>query len=638
MTRSSKRPLCLVAAALLLTLAPVPGQVDPKADRPDAPGRAQPPRQVPNMARGAQPIQKPEDPSKIRGTYVLADRDLSLTEGQFYDTYVMLKPHEDKPQRPLQQQQVLEHYLLFKEAENMGFALSDEEKDLINPLKTRKAFAGAIKQRLEAWGISEAQYVQYLAEKRAIQRLKDWYATSVRVRSSEVYDIWKRDNFLYRLTFVEFSAEDLEAELRKTQPTEAQLREFYTTNPQIQNEMRIPTSVTADVVVFDPSSVSEEEIKRLQGERTISREEALRYFTTNKDRLVKQIRSEDRPKLYPPPGEEPPPVEKLVTPFMLLRSQIDRELVLGDRIQKAYDASATAKTSAEVKAAAEKHSLSSVRLEKASRQQTLTEHARLGPSLFTDLFNAQPGSRSAGVQFNGPLQFFWRLEAKAVSSLPPFEDVREKLVEPWFKYTAFQRAQDTAKGFLNEVQEAVKTVTGDREAEIDVEAGKKAEAEIERLGLTDDRRKDVERQKWRAWAENEKRTLRSTRMPEHFGAVVAKQGRKLKNHGPFSFSFGRTDRSKIEDKDASRRAYLESSFQIKALGPGHVSPILSDILTRTHFIVKVDSKEEPPFDRMSAVDYYQRRMAAERQNMFTTNYMWTGFQAQRRLKWKPTGK
>ena len=632
MTRLSSRSLCLVALAFLVTLAPLPAQGNDAADRPGAPGRAV---GVNPASRQLPTIEKPADPARIRGTYFLANESQKLTEGEFYDTYLILKPHESTPQRPLQAQQVLEHCLLFKEAEDMGFALSDEEKDLINPIKTTPAFTDAIKQRLQAWEITEAQYVRYLSEKRAIQRLKNWYANSVRVRSSEVFDIWKRDNLLYSVSYVEFTADALEADLRKTPPTEEQLREFYKTNPQIQNTMRVPTSITADIVVFDPASVPADEIERLRGSRKITRKEALGYFLANKERLVRQIPSEDRPKLYPPPGETPPPVEKLFTPFMLLRPQIDREMVLGDRIQKAFDASESTKSSADIKAAADAQGLEVIRLEKTSRQQTLTEYGHLGPSLFTDLFNAQPGSLAVGVQFNGKIQFFWRLEDKAVSSLPPFEDVSDSLADPWFKSTAFQRAQGAANDFLQKVQDAVKTVPGDREAEIDLEAGKKAAAEIERQGLKETRRIEIERQKWRAWGENEKRIVRSKRMPEFFASVVGKEGHKLRDLGPFSFKYGRIQRGELTDQDESRRAFLQSSFQIKALGPGHVSQALSDVLTQTHFVVNVDSKEEPPFERMSAIDYYQRRMAAERQTTFTTNYMWTGFQAQRRLKWTP---
>lgn len=614
--------LGLLGLALLLLATPVLAQ---NADRPDG--------GTPMPGRRFQPIQEPEDPAKVRGTYDLGGETRNLTEGEFYETYKILKPHDEKPQRPLQPQQVLEHVLLFAEARHMGFALSPEEQDLINPLKTNQAFAGAIQQRLTAWGITEAQYIRYLAEKRAIQRLKDWYANSVRVRSSEVYDLWKRDNFLYRLSYLEFSAEGLEADLRKTPPTTEQLQEFYKTNPQIQSDMRIPTSVTADLVIFDPSTVSADELKRLQGEKKITRDDALAYFVKNRDRLVKQIRSEDRPKLYPPPGEAPKPVEELVTPFMLLREQIERELVLGNRINTAFEEAENAKTSADLKAIAEKHGLTHVRLDKASRQEVLTEHSALGPALFTDLFNAAPGGYSTNVQFNGPLQFFWKLEDKAVSSLPPFEDVKDKLVAPWYEFTAYQAAQEKAQEFLQKLEAAVKEESKEQEAAIDAKNAAQAEKEIKQHNFTG-QRATAERQKWRNFAENEKRTLRSTLTPKHFDALVEAEGLKLKEHGPFSFAFGRHDRSKVTDKEENRRLYLESNFQIKALGLDHVSPILSDIVTRTHFIVKVTARDEPPFDRMSPVDYHQRRMAAERQSTFTTNYMWTGFQAQRRLNWK----
>jgi len=614
----------LLVLSLLVSSLPLSAQV---ADQPT------PARTNPLAGRRPQAIQEPTEPDKVRGTYTLAGELKTVTEGAFYATYQIIKPHEEKPQRPLQPQQVLEHILLFAEASSMGFGLSAEEKDLINPLKTNQAFAGAIKQRLTAWKITEDQYVQYLAEKQAIQRLKDWYANSVRIRSSEVYDLWKRDNFLYRLAYLEFSADGGEAELRKTQPTTEQLQAFYKTNPQIQNERRVPTSVTADLLVFDPTSISAEELEKIRGSKTISREDSLTYFVANRARLVKQIRSEDRPKIYPPPGEDPRPVDQLVTPFMLLREQIGRELVLGDRIAKAFAAAENAKNSADLATIAKTNGLNHVRLDKASRQKVLNDHSNLGPALFTDLFNAAAGSRSPKIQFNGPLQYFWRLEDKAVSSLPPFEAVKETLIDPWYEFTAYQNAQNAAGEFLKKVEAAVVAETADQEAAIEARHLAEAEAEIKRHNYTG-QRATAERQKARNFAQNEKRTLRSEATPKHFDAVVKAEGLTLKTHGPFSFTFGRHDRSRITDVDKNRLTYLESSFQIKALGLDHVSPILSDIVTRTHFIVKITAKDEPPFERMSAVDYHQRRMAAERQATFTTNYMWTGFQAQNRLGWK----
>ncbi len=632
MTPSCARTLCLALLLLPLPLAAQAADVNDQSGSNSVSIKPRPSPTAPPMRRGPDPIQKPANPDKVRGTYELAGEKRSLTEGAFYDTYLVLKPHEDKPQRPLQEQQVLEHILLFAEAQGMGFELSADEKDLINPLKTQAIFKDAIEQRMKGWGITEDQYIRYLAEKQAIQRLKNWYANSVRVRSSEVYEMWKRDNFLFRVSYVEFNADEYESELRKKAPTDEELQNFYKTNPQIQNRMRIPTSVTADIVIFDPSSVSEEEIARLQGTRKIKRDEALVYFNNNKERLVRQIPSEDRPKLYPPPGEAPPPVDKLVTPFALLREQIDRELILGNRIQAAFDESEGAKSPDDIKNAAEKHGLTHLRLERTSRQTALTEHVELGASLFTDLFNAQAGNLSPGVQFNGKVQFFWRLQDKAVSSLPPFDQVKDQLADPWYAQTAYMKAQEAGTEFLNKMQDAVKQVTDEQEKKIDLEAAAKAKAEIERQELTNEQRKQLEQQKWRAWAENEKRKIRSDLMPQHFEAVVSESGRALKQHGPFAFTF-RTDRKTITDIEQQRIAFIESNFQIKSLGPGHVSPILSDIVTQSHFIVRVDSKEEPPFDDMTAVDYYQRRMAAERQNTFTTNYMWTGFQAQRRLKW-----
>ena len=119
MTPSCARTLCL---ALLLLPLPLAAQAADVNDRTGSNSVSIQPRPTPNappVRRGPDPIQKPAEPDKVRGTYELAGEKRSLTEGAFYDTYLVLKPHEDKPQRPLQEQQVLEHTLLFAEAQNM---------------------------------------------------------------------------------------------------------------------------------------------------------------------------------------------------------------------------------------------------------------------------------------------------------------------------------------------------------------------------------------------------------------------------------------------------------------------------------------------------------------------------------------
>ncbi|MAG56311.1 MAG: hypothetical protein CMJ83_08480 [Planctomycetes bacterium] len=632
MTSIALRAVCLLSC-LILTAVPTLAQGDPDEGIGDRPAGQPTPGVRPGHAARLQPIQKPTDPNKVRGSYTVAGETKTLIEGDFYAAYLCLKPHEEKPNRPLQPQRILEHVLLFAEATSMGFALDDTEKDLVNPIKTNKQFESMLRKRLEQQGISEEQYVRYIAETRAIQRMKNWYANSVRVRSSEVYDLWKRDNFLYRVAYLDFSAADLIPKLKEKPPTPEQLEQFWSTNPQVQNKYRNPTSVTADLVIFDPTSVTEEEIARLKGSRKIERAEALEHFIANRDRLVKQIPSDKRPQLYPRKDKKVS-IEKLVTPFMLLRSQIDREILVGDRISTAFKAAATTTNSADIEALAKTNKLQHIRLKKASRQEVATEHAKLGPTLFTDLFNATPGALGTEVRFFGPLQFFWRLEDKSVSSLPPFDDVADKITDDWYEFEAYHRSQASAKAFLEKVDAKVREQTKERETALDAQAVIDGENEIRSSGTKDERQKEAIRQKHRTLADHGKRKLRSEIMPEHFDSVVAAEGLKLKEVGPFSFSFAQRNRTEISDPTKRAEAFLTSSYQIKALGPGFVSPILSDIVSRTHYIAKVLTKQEPPFESMSTVDYHQRKMAAERQAMFTSNYMWTLFQVQRRLGWK----
>jgi hypothetical protein len=617
--------LALRTGVIVLTCVCVSlAQEPPDADRPR--GDLAPP-----VVRTApQPIAPPADPQQIRGTYELGGETRQLTEGEFYDTYLYLKPLES-PQAPLLPPKVLEHILLFAEAEYLGFGLNSEEAALINPLKTRPEFESMLRDRLKGWNVTEEQYVRLQAENSAIQRMKDWYASSLRVRSEEAFDLWKRDNFRYIINYVEFSGEDAVQALGT--PDEADLREFWARYPQIQNKYMTPTSVTADVVVFDPASVSSEEIARIKGSRMISREDALQYFVTNRDRLVKQIPSEERPKLYPPPHQKVP-IEDLVTPFALLRDQIEREIIIGDRIAQAYEAAAGVDSAAGIEDVARKFGLSYRRLAAASRENVLSQHGDLSGNLFVEMFNATPNSLSAGIQFNGPLQYFWRLESKSVSSLPPFEEVKDRLSADWREIKSYEKAQSRIKEILDAMDEAVQAETGEREAEIDKKSVLEAEEEIKRQGITDTRRMDAERQKFRSIAENEKRLLRAEVAPKYFDKVVAESGLEVKTLGPFAFTFGHRDRSEIEDPEENKQAFLQSSFQIRSLNPGQVSPILSDVVTHTNFLAKVVSKEEPRFEEMPPEQYYQRKMGVERQGMYAMNAMWTSFQVQQRLGWK----
>lgn len=621
----------VVAKALFIVIVMVAaGHAQTDAATPQRP--VAPPVQPPQP--GFQPIQKPADPAQVRGTYELDGKTITVTEGEFFEVYELLKPHEERPQMPLQPQRIMEHILLIAEARSLGLEPDDAELDLINPAKN-PTLGAQIKDRWKQQGISEAQYLRYLRETRAIQRMKDLVANAGRVRSSQIFEDWKRDNHLYRLAYLEFKAAPFVTELKKSPPEDAVLKSFWSTNAQVQDKYRSPTSVTADIIIFSPQDVTDADFNARKGDRKISRAEAQEYFVKHRDRLLLQIPSDQRPKLYPPAGQKPS-LKDIATPFQILLPQIERELVLGDSIQKAK-AEATAKgtmTSADMKALAETHKLKHLRFDRADRRVVSEQHSNLGFQLFTDLFNAAPGSFPPGVIFQNGLHYFWRLEDKAVSTLPPFEEVRGKIISDYYETESFQRALQAAKSLLDSIGAEVSKETGTQDTEIDKRFANQAEDEIKSKNITDEAQRESVRQRSRQVADMEKRKLHSGLAPRHFDTFVKAKGLAIKETEPFSFSMGGVDRSLITDQNELVSSFLKSSYQIRSQEAGTITPILSDVLTNAHYIVKVVSKEEPTFQAMPAMDYHQRRQTLERQAMYSSNFRWSIFQVQNRLKWK----
>lgn len=613
---------------LYLMVVALPGQ-NPIPAAPFPPQTPQPGATPP----GFQALQKPADPSKVRGTYEIDGRTVEVTEGQFWAAFELLKPHEEKPQLPLQAQRVLEHILLLGEAEAMGFRLSPEEADLINPAKTNPTFAPHLRERWKSQGITEEAFLEYQAQSRAIQRLKDWHANASRVRSSAIFDLWKRDNHLYRIAYLEFQAAPYEAELRRTPPDEAALKTFWSTNAAVQEKHRSSTCVTADVVIFDPREVSAAELEQKRGTRKITRDEKLAYFNRNRDRMMAQIPSDQRPKLYPPPGQKAA-VKDIVSPFEILQDQIEREMILGDGIGTAFEAARSAQDGAAVKGIAKAHGLKHVRLERSDRRVLLQDHPHLGHQLFTDLFNAAPGSLSPQITHQGALQFFWRLEDKAVSSLPAFEEVRNLIIEDWYKAESYNRAMAAAKSFLDGIDAEVAKESKEKEAQIDKETLLQADEEIKGKNITDPQQQDAIRQKMGGMGEARKRKLRADLAPKYFDSAVAAAKLAVREIPPFSFLAQQIDRSAISDPKEQVEAFLKTSYQIRAMEANQISPILSDTVTNSHFVVRLAAKEEPTFAMMPTVEYQQRRLAIERQAMYTSNYQWTLFQVQKRRNWK----
>ena len=620
----------LLATLLLAVLGGAPGW----AQTEDQPPGTKPPQPMPRAGTLQLPkIEKPQDPSRVKGTFVLNGQPMSITDGDFYETYLVLKPHDEQPNRPLAANAVLNHHLLYLEAKALGFAPSQEEINQLNPAKRNPAMAASFRQRWELQGITEAQYEEYLRQKQAVTRMKDFFASASVVTSDHIFDTWKRDHLLHVIGYIPFSADEVEAELRKRTPTEEQLKTFWQTSPVAQNQFRIPTSVSGDLVIFDPASLNADEVARLRQDRPISREEALKRFNQDRERFIAMVPTDKRPLLHP---IKKPDIFDIVTPFELVRERVEEEILLGDRISAAFEAVQGLENppSEQIAEIAKSHGLRHEHVTQLTRENSASQFSDLGQALFTNMFNTSIGKMSEEVHYEGAYKYFWHISDKTVAAVPPFEAVKGKLSDIYYQETSFKQAWEAARKVAKKVEERVSLVVAKEEQEIDANAQQRANADIAQRGTTDSREKANIQNQHRMTAQNEKRMLRSRRAPQYFDEIVQEMGLETKRYGPFNFKFQHTDRSNLP-KEEAMAAFFRSNFSIKSLEPGAVTLApLSDTETRTHFLVKLLERTEPTFEHMDMIDYHRLKVIQERQSTFQTNYQWNPFEVIKRLQWK----
>lgn len=623
MSQVAHRPhgLATLAFALLLcvSLPAQGGQEDPRKPNPGS-------RPAPTR------ITEPADPSAIRGSYTLDGQTVQVTEGDFWATYQLLKPHRETAERPLVPDQVLEHLLLFAEADAMGLAPTDAEMAMLNPAKANPTFADQMRQRWKAMGITEEQFEAYTKQDKAVARLKDWFANTVRVTSQEVFDMWKRDNFLYRVSYVAWPSDGYAEELRANPPSDADLEAFWKSSPATQQRHRRPTQISAMVLVHDPASVSEAEIDRRRAARKISRADALAFYRSNQERLDAQIPSEQRPQLYPPPGQKVP-VAELVTPFSLLREQIEREMLLSEGVTTAFTDALAKADKASWETIAKENGLVLRTIDRASTEQLGRDQGDLGPQTTQQLLNATAGVNSETVRYFGTRQFVWVVTDRVDASLPELSEVRDAVLEDWIIENARKKALDAANAFMKTIEDEVDVAAKEEFAKIDTQAATNAQQNISSTGVQDERMQENIRTRYRRLAEQQKRALRLDYRPRFFSPAVEKSGMALETAGPFAFDNVQLDRRAIQGLAEQRKAFFSTAYELRGLQEGQVSRVLTDSVTDTHYVIKIESKEEPDFASMPDVEFFQKRMAVERQSTFNTNYQWTGFKARERLNW-----
>lgn len=632
--------LLQLIAALCLLIGSVPAQgTETPRTRPEKPAVRDEgePAVRPPAPGGAQDktITEPEDPSELKGTFQVNGRTVEVTEGRFYRTYLLLKVNQPRPNAGARMEQlVLEHLMLVELAREMGCMPTEAELDLIDPLKRSSdpSLKKALMERYEKAGLTPEDVRRYAAEATAVQRFKNLHANSVRVLSQDAYDAWKRTHHLFRIGYVEFCASDYEAALRKDPPDDSTLKRFFEDNTQVRNKLRRPTSLTADVLRFDPSKLPEEELARLRADE-VPYETALSYFRDNQDRLMSQVPSDRRHELHPPEGT---PLEDIVTPFEVLRPQIELEILLRPRIQETFEEAREAMPDWDAEAAAKRHGLEHIHLQDVTQQDVAEALPGLGTRLYNQMWNTQIGSCSPGVQYSDGTFYFWCLRDKQISRLPTFKEAMEKgLLQEYYTWHSYALAEKEAKAFMKRIDAAISSRTSEKEKAIDEEYEKKAEQEIERRGYTEQQQKDATRARYKALAANEKRELRNRYRGKAFQKALEESGVEMKELGPFERRTGYVARQEIEDPERRKRIFLKSYYALQQMQPGDVhDKLLSDTASRCHFVLKLLDKVGPPFEEMSAEEFYQHRTRLRRQQGFSGGFNWSYQKLRKDLNWK----
>jgi hypothetical protein len=232
----------------------------------DAPKPPLPPRPPgPTGPAGAAPFQparleKPADPSKVRATYDLEGTTVTITEGAYFDALSLLQKFEGRAGSPVTDGRVYEHMLALAEANAFSLGITDEEFAATDPMKRNPALAEQLKKRWEQEGVTEDQYVRYQKESATVQRVKDLFANSMRVKSADVFDGYAKDHYTYKLDYVAFPAADFAATLANA--SEEDLKKFWDDDRTVQNMMRVPMSISAEFIWLEPDGRGRETRRR----------------------------------------------------------------------------------------------------------------------------------------------------------------------------------------------------------------------------------------------------------------------------------------------------------------------------------------------------------------------------------------
>lgn len=547
-------------------------------------------------------VEPPQDRAVVKASYTVDGVSHEIKAGDFYDTYLMLSKFEERQGQPTSEEGVYEQILLLAEARALGFDCPKEEFEADDPVTRNPVLRESSLQRWQKEGATEEMYRRYEMERRTIQKLRDFYLNTLRVDSQAVFDVYKRDHFIYRVQYVAFTAAEKQAELAKNPPAESELLRLWNDDKGVQNQFRTPTTVDAEFVYFDQTGDGDGAAPGA-AESEVTATEALSYYRRNKERLDGLLTAEQREACQP---SEKKPIDQIKSPYSFLKPQIEKEIRASGRVRVAFNEAKT-DPSADLAALAAKYKLKYLKFEKSERQAFVSD-PRFGIQMFGTLFNAEKGKLSSDLMTERQTQFFWRLNGKEASALPDFSKVKDKLPSVFYESAANQRAQDDAKAFRAALDAAVET---ELKVEIDSKnatADQNAEREAKSRNVTDPKQLDEIKGRHRNMAAQQMIAIKNVAAGRVFEKVAAERGAKIVDTGEFELAPQRFDRGPGTGPDS----FVKSQPMLRNAALNSVSPVTSDAVGKAHVVYKLVDRKEPDFGKISESDYLAMRAQAER--------------------------
>ncbi len=598
MSRSPLFQLLLVLVAAILVLPPLAGQVRAKRRE-----RTEP-----------TPIRQPDDPGAVKGTWVVGGTNHQITAGEFYELHQLLQKLEGTAQRTIPEDAVWEFLLSATEARSFGLNVTDGELDILLNRDDPDLYEGVL-ARWEAEGIPQEKGLEYVRNRRAINKLKDLLLNTDRITTQDAFDFFKKEHLLYKIGYLTFRAADHVDEVMQGDVSDSAIKKYWSENRAVPQRFRSPSKVWAEFVFLDPNTFRGADAATPS--RKLTREEALDFFHKNKQMLMAQIPPDKQHLLH---FDENTPLEKVVSPFELLRDKIDQMLLL-DQVLTTARAEAAAKD-ADLAAIADKHGLGYKKVEDCDRAFALTELRPFGFNIFTALFNAEVGSVSEGISQQGQIRYFFRLNKKKDSYLPSLDEVKDQVRELFIQSQATELARKDAYALMNAMNAKAAAELADLEKKLSAEAETAAADRIRELGLVRPQDKNREKMLARGRMRRELEQAKRDILPKYLDEALAEKGLKLQETEYFEYKMARAaDIQRAKAKTPEE--FLQSNFYIRSLKPGQVAPaVIDDNISKCFYIAKLLDVKDPPFESMGPVDAMQARarIAQLRQNAFSRRF------------------